>query len=352
MAKQFDYELNAVAKKMMEDMFKVKAGETVVLTADTGTDMDIVDGFARAAYAAGGKPMVVRVAQPRGDGQAGMPDLPDKSLTGALLHADVWIEFNSKFMLYSDIWEAAMKENDKLRYLIIYDATVEQLSQLVNKVDIPLMGKLLGDIKNILEKAKTVRVTSQRGTDFTYELDHNHMLDLDDGQYHVPKFGTLPGYINIVPKFDTMEGRLVFDELMETGIVKDSHVEFRMEKGKIVDFIGEGKAQEMKKFVESFDDDNMYKISHMMISLNPGVRNLTGSVVIDERIYGGIDLGFGHTSPIDAPPYGQPAKSHFDTMMENTSIWIDDIQITEDGHVIHPLLKDTANALLAYAENV
>jgi leucyl aminopeptidase (aminopeptidase T) len=350
MASQYDYELNLVAKKMMEDMFMVQSGETVVLTADTGSDMEIVEAFARAAFTAGGKPMVIRVAQPGGEGQEAMPDLPHESLTGALLHADVWIEFNSQFLLYSDIWETAMEKNQKLRYLIIYDATIQQLSQLVNKVDIPLMGQLLNGIKKLLDQAKTISVKSKRGTDFTFELNHDHVIDLDDGQYDKPKFGTLPGYINIVPKFDTMAGSIVFDELMEVGMVKDTHLEFKMEKGKIVDFVGSGKAADMKAFVESFDDENMFKISHMMISLNPGVRALTGSIVIDERIYGGIDLGFGHTSPIDAPPHGQPAKSHFDGIVENTSIWIDDIQITESGHVIHESLKPIADRLLEYSE--
>ncbi|MCH4890122.1 hypothetical protein EZV73_21255 [Acidaminobacter sp. JC074] len=347
---KYDYELNLIAHKMMKDMFKVQPGESVVLTADTGSDMEIVEAFAKAAFTAGGKPMVVRVATPRGEGQEGMADWPHECLTGAILHADVWIEFNSQFMLYSDIWETAMRDNKKLRYLIIYDASVEQLNQLVTKVDIPLMGQLLNGINVMLEKAATIRVTTERGTDFTYELDHNHVLDLDDGQYHKPKFGTLPGYINIVPKFNTMKGRIVFDELMQVGMTKDSRVEFVMDKGRIVDFVGDGKAEQMKAFVDSFEDENMYKISHMMISLNPGVRALTESIVIDERIYGGIDLGFGHTSPIDAPPHGQPAKSHFDGILEKTTIYIDDVKITENGQVIHEDLKDIADALLLIAD--
>ena len=351
MASKFDYELTKVAQKMMVDMFKIQEGETVVLTCDTGSDMDIVEGFAAAAFAAGGIPMVIRVPQPRGEGQEAMPDLPHESLTGALLHADVWIEFNSQFLLYSDVWETVMKKNNRVRYLIIYDATIQQLGQLVNAVDIPLMGELLSKIRDMLLQASRVRVTSKRGTDFTFELDPRHLVDLDDGQYHEPKFGTLPGYINIVPAFGTMEGRIVFDELMHTGIVKDTHVEFLMKEGKIVEFIGGAKAQVMKDFVEGFEDENMYKISHMMISLNPGVQSLTGSVVIDERIYGGIDLGFGHTSPIDAPPHGQPAKSHFDSMVEKTSIWIDDVQITEEGHVIYEPLRPIAEQLLAIAAN-
>lgn len=346
MATQKDYELAKAARKMMEEMFKVKKGETVILTADTGTDMTIVEGFAQAAYACGGKPLVMRVATPRSEGQDGVIDLPDKALTGALLHADVWIEFNSQFMLYSEIWETAMRENKNLRYLIIYDATIDQLDQIVNKVDVTLLGNLLRPIRDMLLKGKTIRVASKRGTDFTFELEPKHVVDMDDGNYDKPKFGTLPGYVNVVPKFGTMTGTIVFDEVMGFGMTKENPVNFKMKDGKIEEVYGSEKALSVKEFIDAFDDENMYKISHMMISLNPGIRSLTGSIVIDERIYGGIDLGFGHTSSIDAPPIGQPAKSHFDCILEETSIWIDDVQITDFGTVMHPDLKAIAEKLL------
>ncbi|WP_432663199.1 aminopeptidase [Wukongibacter baidiensis] len=350
MPKVYEYELAKVAKKMIEDMFQVKPGETVAITADSGTNEEIVDALAKAAYAVGGKPLVMWVARPRGEGQEAMPDLPAAALTGALCEVDVWIEIQSRFMLYSDVFETAFEKNKKLRYVIVYDATIEQLKMLVGDVNIPLLGKLLRGVRDLVTDAKTIRVKNARGTDVTFEMDPKHLIDMDDGIYNVPKFGTLPGYVNVVPRFETMEGTIVFDELMGMGILKDDRVEFTMKEGKIVEFKGGKKAEEMKAHVESFDDPNMFKISHMMISLNPGVRSLTGSVVTDERIWGGVDFGFGHTSPMDAPPNGQPAKSHFDGILEKTSIWFDDVQITDNGVVCHPEIKGFAEELLAEME--
>lgn len=176
MATTKDFELAKVSQTMMKDYFKVKKGETIVLTADSGSDMAIVEGFAQAAYAAGAKPMVIRVAQPRGEGQDAIPDLPSESLKGALLKANIWLEFNSQFLLYSDMWETVMKDNPSLRYLIIYDATIDQLSQIVNKVDVPLMGQLLGKINEMLEQATSIRVTAERGTDFIFEMNQTILL--------------------------------------------------------------------------------------------------------------------------------------------------------------------------------
>ncbi len=351
MSKTKDFELANIAKNMIEEMFEVKPGETVVITGDTGTDMDIVDALATATYLAGGKPLSIRMATPRGEGGAANPDLAIESLVGALVGADVWIELNSKFILYSQVWERALDENKDLRYLIVYDATVEQLHNLITKTDVDTLEKLLNGIKDMLLTTKKVTVTSERGTHVSFEMDPNHLIDTDHGKYttRTEGFGTLPGYVNVVPKFDTMEGNIIFDGLANIGILTANHVEFKMEAGKITEFIGDGKAKEFQQFVDGFEDEAMRKISHMMLSFNPGVQTLTGSIVMDERIYGGVDFGFGFTSAIDAPPLGQPAKSHFDGFLQNTSIWFDDVQITDRGNVCHPDLKDLGDALLAYA---
>ncbi len=60
-------------------------------------------------------------------------------------------------------------------------------------------------------------------------------------------------------------------------------------------------------------------------------RELSYEIVEDERIWGGVDFGFGHTSPIDMPPSGQQATSHFDGVVEKVDFYFDDIQVIEKG---------------------
>jgi leucyl aminopeptidase (aminopeptidase T) len=126
----------------------------------------------------------------------------------------------------------------------------------------------------------------------------------------------------------------------------DNKVAFVMKDGNIADVIGGAEAEKFKTFLANFNDGNMYKISHNMFGFNPGVRSLCGEIVEDERVWGGVDFGFGHTSPIDMPPLGQPAKSHFDGVVGKVSISLDDIQIVENGEVCHPDLVPLANKLL------
>jgi len=333
-----------VSKILMEDMFQVKVGETVAITIDLTSDRAIVDALAFACIEAGALPLIMLVPKAEKESQAGMQYWPSEALTAALCKADVWIEANSMVILYSDIWETAMRENKKLRYLIIADSTIESLDRVFTGFDVQTLKSLLSQIKDMTMASETIRITSENGTDVSYDIDLNYMFDIDDGDYSQPKFGTAPGFVNIVPKLASMNGNIVFDILQNSA--KDSQLEFKMKDGVIEDVKGGVGAKEFKEYLASFNDENMYKISHNMLGFNPGVRELTGELVEDERIWGGVDFGFGHTSAMDMPPFGQVAKSHFDGVVKNTSIFLDDIQITKKGEVWHPDLIKLSNLLL------
>lgn len=335
---------NKFSKILMEDMFQVKPGETVAITIDLSSDRTIVDALASATLAAGALPLIMLVPKAEKESQAGMQYWPSEALTAALCKADVWIEANSMVILYSDIWETAMRENKKLRYLIIADSSIESLDRVFTGFDIPTLKKLLSKVKDFVMSSKTIRITSENGTDVSYEIDLNYMFDIDDGDYSQPKFGTAPGFVNIVPKLASMNGNIVFDILQNSETT--SKLEFTMKNGAIADVNGEEGVEAFKAYLASFNDTNMYKISHNMLGFNPGVRKLSGELVEDERIWGGVDFGFGHTSAMDMPPFGQVAKSHFDGVVENTSIYLDDVQITNKGTVCHPELKELADKLL------
>ncbi|MFK7776448.1 MAG: aminopeptidase [Saprospiraceae bacterium] len=347
MTVKYETEHELVSNIIMEKMFQVKAGETVAITADSGSDKKMIDALAKAAAEAGGLPLVMWIPKAEQDGQAGMKFWPAEALTAALCKVDVWVEAQSIIILYSDIWETVMAENKKLRYLIIGDTKIDSMVRTFAGYDIQLLGKLLKKVMAMAKVAKKVRITSENGTDVSYETNPNYAFDYDDGDFSKPKFCTAPGYVNIVPKTGSMNGKIVFDALTNVDVFNnENHVEFEMKDGSIAAVNGNEEAEKFSNYLASFDDPNMYKISHNMFGLNPGIRKLSGDIVEDERIWGGVDFGFGHTSPIDMPPLGQVAKSHFDGVVAKTSIYLDDQLIVKDGEVCHPELKDLAIKIL------
>ena len=60
------FELQNAADILIKEILKVKVGETVVITADTCSDEDVVDATAASVYASGGKPTVITTATPDG----------------------------------------------------------------------------------------------------------------------------------------------------------------------------------------------------------------------------------------------------------------------------------------------
>jgi len=347
MESSLDLERAEVSKVIIAEMIQVKQGESVAITADSGSDRKTVEALANVVAEVGGIPLTMWIPKGRGDAQIGMPDWPVKALTAALCEVDVWIEMTSTVLLYSDIWEVAMAKNEKLRYLVIGNSSIQSMKRVFTGYSVPVLGKLLNLIMDMTKQAQKIRITSPNGTDVSYETNLAYAFDIDDGDYSKPIFGTAPGYVNVVPKSGSMNGRIVFDVLMNADILNnDNQVEFVMKDGEITEVSGNEEAEKFKKFLASFDDPNMYKISHNMFGFNPGVRQLCGEIVEDERIWGGVDFGFGHTSPIDMPPHGQVAKSHFDGVVAKASIYLDDLQIVDNGNVCHPDLKDLANELL------
>ncbi len=346
MEKNLQSKTDQFSKLLIETMFRVQAGECVAITADSGSNKQIVKAIERAAQNAGGKSLVLWVPTAEYDGQAGMKVWPAPALTAALCEVDIWIDAQSVVMLYSDIWETAMAKNKKLRYLVIGKTETESLMRTFSSFDIQTLKSLLLKIQQMVMASKQVRISSNNGTDVSYEIELKYAFDFDDGDYSKPKFGTAPGYVNIVPKKASMNGRIVFDELMIVNIEDGDYVEFLMEKGNIVEIKGNKKADKFKKYLSSFNDPNMYKISHNMLGLNPGVQKLSGDIVEDERIWGGVDFGFGYTSPMDMPPDGQEAKSHFDGVVVEVTIFLDNVEIIRNGEICHPDLMPLAAKLI------
>lgn len=342
----YEYELTKAASILVNEMFCLKPGETFVITADTQTDMRVVDAVASAAHTAGAKPMVVTLVSPLGVGKAADSLLPVEPLTGALLHADAWVEFNEQWLLYSTPYERAMAENKKLRYSCLVGMTVDMMVRLIGRIDAGQLSKFLHKVTAMTQKASQMRITTPAGNDLSFNLLNQERTVLcDDGLADTPGAHFLSGQISFFPEFDSINGKLVFDGTISPpcGFLKEP-VFLDIEKGIIKKISGGRQADELHQWLESFDDPNMFRLAHGCYGFNPGAR-LCGNVLEDERIWGCTEWGMGYLSPVDAPPDGIMAKSHCDGLCLNSSVWLDGELIMEKGTVVHPDLKAMADRL-------
>jgi len=345
MSYYYEYELGKAAKILCEDLFKLKPGETFVITADTECEKRVIDATATAAFACDAKPMVIYTASPLGVGKAADPMLPLESLTAALLKADAWVEFNNKWLLYSTPYDIAMKENKKLRHLCLVGMNVDMMVRNIGRVDYPNLEKFMKLVTKKTLSAKHIRITTPAGTDVEFNNEPGRKPIMELGYADTPGSHMMAGQIGWSPNFESINGTIVFDGSLVppiVGILKEP-VRLTIKKGEIVKIEGGKEATEYEKWLKSFNHPQMLKLAHVCYGFNPGAR-LTGDILEDERVWGGTEWGLGNVGAILVPG-GISGPSHTDGICLNSSVWLDGVQIMDKGQLLDPELKKLAEKL-------
>jgi len=347
--KKMKTELQIAADKLIREIFAVKAGETVILTADGGSDKNVLQAVNDSVLEAGGHPMIITIPTPKGVGKAADPDLPIEPLSAAVCHCDVWIEFNHQWLLYSTPFERAAEQNKKLRYMCLVDFNEDLMIRTIGHVETPKLKIFMRAVAERTKKAKTMRVTTPAGCNISFEIDPVHYVACDCGDASFPAMHMLTGQINVVPRFGSINGTIVFDGSVTPpfGRSPDQPVRLTVKDSIIRKVEGGDDAAAYDKFLHGFDDPGMLKMAHLSYGFNPGAK-LTGNIVEDERVWGATEWGIGYVSSIDAPPCGQDAKSHSDGICLNSSVWLDEVQIMDKGTIIDPELKALMPPIVSY----
>ena len=332
-------ELQIAADKLVREIFGVKPGETVVLTADYGSNENVLRAVSDSVREADAQVMVITVPTPRSVGKAADPDLPIEPLTAALCACDVWIEFNHQWLLYSTPFERASSENKKLRYMCLVDFDEDLMIRTIGHVETPKLQVFMRKVAELTRSATTMRVTPPAGCDVSFEIDPVHYVACDCGDATFPAVHMLTGQINVVPRFGSIQGTIVFDGSVTPpfGHAPATPIRLTVKDGVIQKVEGGEEATIYDKYLRDFDDPGMLKMAHIAYGFNPGAK-LTGNIVEDERVWGSTEWGIGYVSNIDAPPCGQDAVSHTDGICLNSSVWLDGVQIMDEGKIVLPEL--------------
>jgi len=341
----YEYELGRAAYKIASELFKLKPDETFVVTADTESDRRSVDAMATAAFSMGAKPMVIWTPAPLGVGKAADPMLPVEALTALLKTADAWAEFNNKYLLYSTPFEVAMRENKKLRYMNLSGMNVDMLVRTIGRVDMKALSEFQGKLANMLKVAKRIRLTSPAGEDVEMDFDPKGPVVNDVGFADTPGPHFLSG--QLTPGYSSsVNGLIVFDGSVvpPIGLVKEP-IKLYVRKGRVEKLEGGKDALALDSWLNSFQDPSMFRVAHLSFGTNPGAK-LTGNIVEDERVWGSTEWGLGYVGP-DLTNDGSPitAASHTDGTCLNTSVYLDDVQVFDNGKLVHRELAELAKRL-------
>ncbi|WP_156789607.1 aminopeptidase [Gracilinema caldarium] len=212
-------------------------------------------------------------------------------------------------------------------------------------IDYMLLGQRCKAIKDILDKATTVRVSAPGGTNVIIGLK-GRLAKNDDGDFSQSGTGgNLPaGETFISPENGTTQGVIAFDgsiSLHDRDILIHEPIRCTVTDGYITEIEGGEEAQELLKTITLAEQQaleyeaigrlpagsgalyakNARNIGELGIGLNPLAR-ITGNMLEDEKAFRTCHFAVGHNYDEDAP-----ALIHLDGLVKNPTI----AAIYEDG---------------------
>jgi len=318
----YQYELGKACSILTKELFKLKPGETFVITADTESDPRVVDAVASAAFTIGANPMVIWLTSPVIEGKLADSTLPMESLKGALMGADAWLALNNKQILTSTPSEAALEENKKLRYSELTGADVSMMVRCIGRVDYPSLKNFLNYVANATKAAKHVRMTTPAGTDVDFDNVPDCEFNVQDGYADTPGLHFMPGQIGWIPDRKSLNGIIVLDGSLvpPCGVLKEP-IKLTMKEAVIVKIEGGSQAREFELWLNKLNHPLMRRVAHATYGFLPGAK-LSGMIAEDERIWGCTD-----------------------GICLDTSVWLDGKQLTDNGKVVDENLIELAKKL-------
>lgn len=323
--------LAKLAKIAVSKCMRLKPGENALVLAETDSDRSVADAFMVAAHAAGANvALAVFPTQPRTNLD------PPKVVAEAMKAADAIIDVVVKYFVYTDTYSEVLQN---ARVLMMPGTPKELLlSPMALEVDLEDMRRRTRNLAALFDRAKTCRITSLQGTDVHMDLSNRVSAVRDSTVFNPGDLDYIPsGYLMIAPVEETVDGVIVLDGSLSPtpGILKDP-VKLSIKEGRIVRVDGGTEARIFEKWLRDFDDPNMYYIAHVGAGTNPKAK-LTGKSVIDEKIFGAVNVGIGHNA-IPTLKGKIKAKSHADGIVMEATLFLDDAIIIDKGRYVHPSL--------------
>lgn len=308
----------------------VQPGESVLVVADTGTNLDIAEAYFSAAINAGAKALLAI------EHERTLTNVdPVPSMSGALREADVILGLGrSLFMRSSGCVEARQKG---ARLLMTDPRGMEDyLIEGILHVDYDKMVENGNLLTSLMKQADECIVTSETGTDFVCRLGNRPVLHGDGMSLYPGEADYYPGcQVSIAPIEETINGTIVVDASVSTlGIVK-TPFEIKVRDGKVVSIDGGADAIRYRKHIEEQNDPKLAELCHISFGLNPRAK-ISGSIYEDERLLGGLDIGFGAQDPSFGGTVGL-SKHHVDVMVTSPKVVLDGTTVIQDNQLMESL---------------
>ncbi len=301
----------------------VKAGEDVLILADTTTEEDLPKAMAAAAREVGAEPTVlVMETRPA-------PNLePSRAAAGAMKSAAVLVMMASQPITHTEALRTALGVG--VKYISMPMLTIDSLTQGAATADPRELFAVTERVATLLTEASSARVVSDEGTDVTMDLRGRSGIVL--GGLCIPgkTTGGFPhGEAPVAPVEESTTGTIVFDTTMNPIGRLSQPVVLRVQSGRITRIEGGAEADKLRDLLASKGDANSYMIGEFAIGTNPKAR-ITGNMSEDKRGIGTVHFGIGDNATLGGKVR---AAIHLDGLIRRPTVTLDGKVVVENGEL-------------------
>jgi len=316
--------VRAGAKILVETCVGVRAGESVVIVTDPER-LPIARALVEATEEVEGIPMVV-VPPPRSIDN----EEPGPVVAAALAGADAVFLPVSLAMAHTRAVREAIGAGARVLSMTAF--TERMMGEGGLFTDFAARRPLCQALAARLSEGSTLRVTNPAGTELSMSLvgrtGNSHACLLDG-----PGFSAVPNIeANVAPAQGSADGVFVVDGSIPyygVGVIREP-VTFRMTDGFVVSIQGGEQARFLADLLARQGDRWVYNVAQFAFGLNPDCKDFTGEMLNDEGVNGTIHVGIGTSANLGGTV---SAKTHFDAIIREPTVWIDGEVVVRDGNV-------------------
>ncbi len=322
------------AKQAVENCLKIQAGEKVIIITDDESEL-IAATLREAALVVGADIQVFMMERIKGR----PAEFPDK-LGEALAQADV--SFYSAQGKRGELQSfrfpmlKCVEENKKLRHGHMPGVT-EEMMVTGMCADYQEIQKLSKIVYEKVKVAKEIRVITDNGTDIIANFSADLQWKISDGNIDADDWSNLPdGEVFTSPA--NVSGTVVIDGCLgdyfdeKFGLLAETPVTVEIRNGRAVRKSIQCENDELRQeFIDYLfeTDENSNRVGEFAIGTNTGLTELIGNLLQDEK-FPGVHIAFGSPYP-DKTGANWDSDGHIDSVIKNTTIFVDGGKIMEKG---------------------
>ncbi len=323
-------EIENSAKRVTHTCMDIRRGENVLIVCDPTTG-EIGQAIHNAANERSDR--VLLIVMPKGRHHGEEPPSPVANL---MRQQQVIIAPTKYSLTHTRAIRAAVR--DGARVATMPGMTIEMFVKGGMRADFAQVKKRISDLSSTLRRRRLVHVKDSNGTDVEFEVTWRDWKLDDHGICNRPRMITnLPaGKAFVLPKEGTMNGTIVIDGTWESTLLEEP-LELIVEKGIVIDIKGDSTAAQIRQQfgevaskLRSKERELVWTVAEFGFGMNPEA-NLTGHVLEDEKQLGTCYFSIGDNSSLGGHAN---VGIHISGVISKPSIWLDDIQIIDNGSFI------------------